>query len=144
MGLPADACRARRRQHQRAAHRAGGHQRPQPPPGPGPGTALCADTTTQSELFLQSQGISPLRSVTEDTALLDRIFDETQGTSTFNSATIGEIMRTAAAVPQFAAREQALAMADTAVANALANNQSLVTALPTAQREIDLYLQNTG
>lgn len=106
--------------------------------------ALCADTTTQSELFLQSQGISPLRSVTEDTTLLDRIFDETQGTSTFNSATIGEIMRTAAAVPQFAAREQALAMADTAVANALANNQSLVTALPTAQREIDLYLQNTG
>lgn len=105
---------------------------------------LCADTTTQSELFLQSQGISPLRSVTEDTALLDRIFDETQGTSTFNSTTIGEIMRTAAAVPQFAAREQALAMADTAVANALANNQSLVTALPTAQREIDLYLQNTG
>ena len=105
---------------------------------------LCADTTTQSELFLQSQGISPLRSVTEDTTLLDRIFDETQGTSTFNSATIGEIMRTAAAVPQFAAREQALAMADTAVANALANNQSLVTALPTAQREIDLYLQNTG
>jgi len=103
---------------------------------------LCADTTTQSELFLRSQGISPLRSVTENTELLNRIFAETQGSSSFNSATIGEIMHTAAAVSQFAAREQATAMAETAVTNALLNNESLATALPTAQREIDLYLQN--
>lgn len=105
---------------------------------------LCADETTQGQLFLQSQGISPLRAVTENTALLDRIFAETQGTSTFNSAAIGEIMRTAITVPQFAAREQAAAMAETAVNNVLADNQSLTTALATAQREIDLYLQNTG
>lgn len=105
---------------------------------------LCADPATQSALFLQSQGISPLRSVTENTDLLNRIFAETQGSSTFNSATIGEIMHTAAAVSQFAAREQATAMAETAVNNALLNNESLATALPTAQREIDLYLQNAG
>lgn len=105
---------------------------------------LCADTTTQSALFLQSQGISPLRSVTENTDLLNRIFAETQGSSTFNSATIGEIMHTAAAVSQFAAREQATAMAETAVNNALLNNESLATALPTAEREIDLYLQTAG
>ena len=47
-------------------------------------------------------------------------------------------------MPLFAAGAQPRAWAYTAVANALANNQSLVTALPTAQREIDLYLQNTG
>ena len=105
---------------------------------------LCADEVTQGQLFLQSQGISPLRSVTENTALLDRIFAETQGTSTFNSSAIGEIMRTAVTVPQFAAREQATAMAETAVSSALSENQSLTTALATAQREIDLYLQNTG
>lgn len=105
---------------------------------------LCADEVTQGQLFLQSQGISPLRAVTENTALLDRIFAETQGTSTFNSAAIGEIMRTAATVPQFAAREQATAMAETAVSSALTDNQSLATALATAQREINLYLQNAG
>lgn len=106
--------------------------------------SLCADEVTQGQLFLQSQGISPLRDVTENTALLNRIFAETQGTSTFNSAAIGEIMRTAAMVPQFAAREQAVAMAETAVSGALADNASLTTSLAAAQREIDLYLQNTG
>lgn len=105
---------------------------------------LCADETTQGQLFLQSQGISPLRAVTENTALLDRIFAETQGTSTFNSAAIGEIMRTAVTVPQFPAQEQAAAMADTAVSNAVTNNRSLATTLATAQRQIDLYLQSTG
>lgn len=105
---------------------------------------LCADETTQGQLFLQSQGISPLRAVTENTDLLDRIFAETQGTSTFNSAAIGEIMRTAVTVLQFAAREQATAMAETAVNSALADNQSLTTSLATAQRQINLYLQNTG
>ena len=105
---------------------------------------LCADEVTQGQLFLQSQGISPLRAVTENTALLDRIFAETQGTSTFNSAAIGEIMRTAVTVPQFAAREQATAMAETAVGSALTDNQSLTTALATAQRKINLYLQNAG
>ena len=53
-------------------------------------------------------------------------------------------MRTAATVPQFAAREQAAAMAETAVSGALADNASLTTSLAAAQREIDLYLQNTG
>lgn len=105
---------------------------------------LCADTTTQGELFLQSQGISPLRSVAEDTTLLDRIFAETQGSSTFNSTTIGEIMHKAIAVSQFADRAQAVAMAESAVNDALAGGQSLATALPTAQRQINLYLQNTG
>ena len=105
---------------------------------------LCADETTQGQLFLQSQGISPLRAVTENTALLDRIFAETQGTSTFNSAAIGEIMRTAVTVPQFPAQEQAAAMADTAVGKAMTNNRSLATTLATAQRQIDLYLQSTG
>ena len=105
---------------------------------------LCADEVTQGQLFLQSQGISPLRAVTENTALLNRIFAETQGSSTFNSAAIGEIMRTAVTVPQFAAREQATAMAETAVSDALKDNQSLTTALAAAQRQINLYLQNTG
>ena len=53
-------------------------------------------------------------------------------------------MPTLRAVPQFAAREQATAMAETAVNNALLSSASLATALPTAQREIDLYLQNAG
>jgi len=102
---------------------------------------LSADEQTQSELFLQSQGISPLCAVAENEMLLAQIFSDTPGGSAFNRQAIGEIMRSAVAVPQFARQEQAAAMAENAVTAALEQGESLSTYLQAAQREINVYLQ---
>lgn len=102
---------------------------------------LCADEETQSELFLQSQGISPLCAVAENEALLAQIFAEASGGSVFNQEAIGEIMRGAVAIPRFVKQEQATAMAQTAVTAALEQGESLSTYLQAAQREINVYLQ---
>lgn len=102
---------------------------------------LCADEQTQSELFLQSQGISPLCSVAEDPELLARMFADASGGTVFNQQAIGEIMRSAVAVPRFPKQEQANAMAENAVSAALEQGESLSTYLQTAQREINITLQ---
>lgn len=102
---------------------------------------LCADVQTQSELFLQSQGISPLCAVTEDPALLARMFAEASGGTVFNQQAIGAIMRSAVAVPRFPRQEQATAMAENAVSAALEKGESLSTFLQSAQRQIDVILQ---
>lgn len=102
---------------------------------------LCADEQTQSELFLHSQGISPLCAVAENEALLEQIFSDTPGGSSFNRQAVGEIMRNAVAAPQFVKQEQATAMAESAVAEALEQTGSLSTYLQAAQREINVYLK---
>lgn len=101
---------------------------------------LSGDETIQKELSLWSQGISPVQKVAEDEEILEALFEDTPGGNSFDREVIHEIMSTAVCVSRFSRYEQAEAMAERAVNAALESDQALDSQLLTAQREINIFL----
>lgn len=87
---------------------------------------LTLDEEVQRELHSCSSGISPLRRVAGDVD--------------FDQAVIREIMDSAVAVPGFDGYQQALMIAENAVAEELSGETSQKNRLLTAQREINIFL----
>lgn len=103
---------------------------------------LSGDETLQKELYTYSQGISPVRSVTEDEEIVTALFADMPDGSSLDGKVIGEIMRNAVSVPRFGHYEQALAMAESAVSAALSSDQTLNSYLLREQREINIFLSS--
>ena len=101
---------------------------------------LSYDEDTQRELYTNSHGISPLTAVAESEDTLQQLYDSIPGSVNFSAEVIGNIMRTAVIMPIFDKYDQALAMAQSAVAEALSNGDVLQSRLQSSQREINIYL----
>lgn len=101
---------------------------------------LVLDQEVQRELYAYSSGISPLRSVTEDPSMLAALHADIPGSGGFEREVLHKIMSTAAAAPRFERYDQALAMAESAVADELSRDQIDGSGIMTAQREINLFL----
>ena len=90
---------------------------------------LSADDAVQSELYAYSHGISPVRRVAENARDLDL-------PGSFPAELIREIMSTAVTAPRFERSDQAMMMAESAVAEAGDQEQRMLI----AQREINVFL----
>ncbi len=91
---------------------------------------LSLDEEVQRELYADSSGISPLRAVQADAPDSDRLGLEA----------IDKIMSTAVSAPRFDGYEQALMMAENAVADEMALDITRGDGLTAAQREINVFL----
>ena len=91
---------------------------------------LSLDEEVQRELYADSSGISPLRAVQADAPESDRLGLEA----------IDKIMSTAVSAPRFDGYEQALMMAENAVADEMALDITRGDGLTAAQREINVFL----
>lgn len=100
---------------------------------------LSMDPSIQNELYTYSHGISPVRQVAENSGALEKLLEDVPGDGGFTPEVIRDIMTTAVAAPQFERYDQAMMMAENAVAEAgsVQNQQSRMLA---AQREINVFL----
>ena len=99
---------------------------------------LTLDEQVQKELYTYSSGISPLRAVAEDREMLAVLHADIPGGGGFSREVIRKIMDTAVVAPRFDGCDQALIMAESAVADELSRDRASVAAA--AQREINLFL----
>ena len=104
---------------------------------------LSFDETTQQKLYAYSHGISPLRDVAEDDEMLSQLRGDIPGGGSFSRDVVGSIMQTAVIASQFDGYEQALAMAQSAVAQVMNSSDALNSRLLAAQREINIYLSKS-
>ena len=103
---------------------------------------LSYDEEIQKELYTSSHGISPLPAVAESSDMLRQLYESIPGSVDFGREVMGEIMRTGVTTPKFDRYDQALAMAQGAVAEVLSGSETLQTRLLTAQREINIFLNH--
>ena len=101
---------------------------------------LSLDEETQKELYAYSTGISPLRAVAEDAGILAQVRADIPGSDGFGWEAISKIMNTAVSAPRFDGYEQALMMAENAVADELEQERAQSDRLTAAQREITIFL----
>ena len=95
---------------------------------------------TQKELYTSSHGISPLPAVAESADMLRQLYESIPGSVDFGHEVMGEIMQTGVTTPKFDRYDQALTMAQSAVAEVLSGDEALQTRLLSAQREINIFL----
>ena len=100
---------------------------------------LSMDESIQNELYTYSHGISPVRRVAEDSGALETLLEDVPGDGGFTPEVIRGIMTTAVAAPQFERSDQAMIMAESAVAEAV-GTQTQQSRLLAAQREINVFL----
>ena len=100
---------------------------------------LSQNEDVQRELYACSHGVSPVRRVAEDGETLARLHEDVPGNGGFTAEVIRDIMTAAAVSPQFEGRDQAMAMAESAVAEA-AGEMNLQSRLLAAQRKINVFL----
>ena len=100
---------------------------------------LILDEQVQKELYTYSRGISPLRNVAEDQEMIAALHADIPRGGGFGREVIRKIMSTAVVAPRFDGYEQALIMAESAVADELNNEQNRGNGVA-AQREINLFL----
>ena len=101
---------------------------------------LSIDAETQKQLYAYSRGISPLRAVAEDREITAQLRAEIPGGNAVGLDAISKIMSTAVSAPRFDGYEQALMMAENAVADAMALDRTRGNGLISAQREINVFL----
>jgi len=100
---------------------------------------LSMDETVQNELYTYSHGISPIRHVAESGGTLEKLLEDVPGDGGFTPEVIRNIMTTAVAAPQFERYDQAMSMAENAVAEA-GGSQNQQSRMLAAQREINVFL----
>ena len=103
---------------------------------------LSLDQDVQRELYTYSRGISPLRCVAEDRETLSVLRAEIPGSSSFEGEVIRKVMSTAVTAPRFDGYDQALIMAESAVADEMKRDMNRGNGIAAAQREINLFLSN--
>ena len=105
--------------------------------------ALSLDEEAQKELYKYSRGISPLRSVAEDEEMIAALHADIPGGVGFGKEVIRKIMSAAVVAPRFDKYDQALIMAESAVAAEMSQDQSRGNGIAAAQREINLFLSKS-
>ena len=103
---------------------------------------LSVDEEIQRTLYTHSHGISPLRAVAEDPALLQQIHHDIPEGSGFSPEMIHQIMSNAVVAPKFDGYTQAMIMVQNAIKEA-ANNQLGQSGMLIAESEINLFLNKS-
>ena len=101
---------------------------------------LSLDEEAQKELYQYSSGISPLRNVAEDEEIISALHADIPGGGDFGREVIRKMMSTAVVAPRFDGYDQALMMAENAVAAEMDSAQRRSDGVAAAQREINLFL----
>ncbi|MBQ9348516.1 MAG: extracellular solute-binding protein [Oscillibacter sp.] len=101
---------------------------------------LTLDEQVQRELYTYSRGISPLPAVAEDPDMLAVLHADIPGGGGFGPEVIHDIMSMAVVTPRFDGYDQALIMAESAVADELSRDPSRGNGVVAAQRAINLFL----
>lgn len=104
---------------------------------------LSQNQEVQSNLYSYSHGISPICAIAEDETTLDRLHEDIPGSGGFSREIIHKIMDTAVVTPRFDGFNQAMMMAEQAVGAAMLSEQSQQSQMVTAQREINIYLNQS-
>ena len=105
--------------------------------------ALSLDEEVQKELYAYSRGVSPLRKVAEDPEMIAALHADIPGGGGFSREIIRKIMSTAVVAPRFDKYDQALIMAESAVADEMSQDQTRSNGIAAAQREINLFLSKS-
>ena len=100
---------------------------------------LSIDEDVQRKLYTQSHGISPIPAVAEDPELLQEVHHDIPEGSGFSPDMIHQIMSNAVVVPKFDAYNQAISMAESAVADS-ASSQLGQSGMLIAESQINLFL----
>ncbi len=100
---------------------------------------LSIDEDVQRKLYTQSHGISPIPAVAEDPELLQEVHHDIPEGSGFSPEMIRQIMSNAVVVPKFDAYNQAVNMAESAIADS-ANSQLGQSEMLIAESEINIFL----
>lgn len=103
---------------------------------------LSLDEEIQREVYTCSRGISPLRNVAEDPAMVASLHADVPSGDSVNRNVIRKIMSTAVVAPRFSGYHRALLMAERAVASEMKREASRNAGMAAAQREINLFLSN--
>lgn len=104
---------------------------------------LSLDDEVQRELYTYSHGISPVQAIAEEEAALDRLHEDIPSSEGFTREVIHKIMGTAVVAPRFNDYDQAMVMAEQAVAEAISGDQIDQSRMLTTQREINIYLNQS-
>ncbi len=104
---------------------------------------LSLNEEVQRELYTYSHGISPVHAIAEEEAALERLHEDIPGSEGFTREVIHKIMGTAVVAPRFNDYDQAMMMAEQAVAEAMSSDQVDQSKMLTMQREINIYLNQS-
>lgn len=103
---------------------------------------LTCDEEVQRRIYADSQGCSPLPSVTAAEETADILQENTLSAGSLNLTTLDETLRTAAAVPRFQDYSETMALVRTRVGEAMQQPDSLRMSLASAQVEINRKLNS--
>lgn len=96
--------------------------------------------TSQQDIYKYSQGVSPLKSVTESEDILKLLEEDTMGDSNIDMSVLNKVMEYPTINTGFKKYEGVMRIVDNQITKTLQNNADLDTALIALQREINNYL----
>ena len=95
---------------------------------------------SQQDIYEYSQGVSPLKEVTESKQVLKLLEEDTLGDSKIDMRVLSQVMEYPTTNTRFRKYEAAMKIADNQINQALQNNLDLDTSLTALQKEITNYL----
>lgn len=95
---------------------------------------------SQQDIYEYSQGVSPLKEVTESKQVLKLLEEDTLGDSKIDMRVLSQVMEYPTTNTRFRKYEAAMKIADNKINQALQNNLDLDTSLTALQKEITNYL----
>lgn len=101
---------------------------------------LCYDQKVQQSLIKYSQGLSPLKKVTQSDQTISLINEDTKD-SMVNLHLLNEVMEGTINHSQFKKYQSTLKIIDTSLQQLINSNEDMDTSLLTLQREVDQYLK---
>lgn len=96
--------------------------------------------TSQQDIYKYSQGVSPLKSVTESEDILKLLEEDTMGDSKIDMSVLNKVMEYPTINTGFKKYEAVVRIANNQITRALQSNADLDTTLIALQREINNYL----
>ena len=96
--------------------------------------------TSQQDIYKYSQGVSPLKSVTESEDILKLLEEDTMGDSKIDMSVLNKVMEYPTINTGFKKYEAVMRIANNQITRALQSNADLDTTLIALQREINNYL----
>lgn len=96
--------------------------------------------TSQQDIYKYSQGVSPLKSVTESEDILKLLEEDTMGDSKIDMSVLNKVMEYPTINTGFKKYEAVMRIANNQITRALQRNADLDTTLIALQREINNYL----
>lgn len=98
------------------------------------------NTTSQQDIYQYSQGVSPLKEVTESNTVLKMLEEDTMGDSNIDMRVLSKVMQYPTTNTRFKKYQAAIKIANNQIGIAINDNEDLDTTLTALQKEITNYL----